>query len=205
MHTKHAIGFDYGGVIGGSKFNFTERICQAIEVSPAEYRQVYFSHNYLMNTGKISDWKEFWPIVLKELDRLNKLDQAMLITNTAAKILSEVDENILEYVSELRARGFSVGLLSNAARDFGLMLRQQKLDQLFDAFLISAEIGLQKPNPDAFKLLAKKLNCNLSDLIFIDDAEVSLSTASVCGFTPILFKSYEQMKSDLEQLLQKSS
>ncbi|MBU0576483.1 HAD-IA family hydrolase [Patescibacteria group bacterium] len=200
MKTK-AIGFDYGGVIGGIGNNFTESICGVLNIPKEEYREIYFSHNYLINTGKVSTWKEFWPIVLDKLGKRNKLDEVLKISNSVTYSYTDFDQLILSYISDLRSRGYKTGLLSNATKEVGRILRLEGLDKYFDSFFISAEIGLQKPDPQTFELLATSLEVSINNLIFIDDAEKSLSTADICGYTPVLFKSFEQMKEEVEKLL----
>ena len=80
------------------------------------------------------------------------------------------------------------------------MIKQLGVENHFDAFLFSAEIGLQKPDVAAFRCLATALEVDVHDLIFIDDAEASLQTAAQAGFTPILFKSAEQLRGELKDL-----
>ena len=61
-----ALGFDYGGVIGGIGVfgnNFTDQVCEVLNISPENYRKVYFSHNRSINTGKITTWRDFLDFV----------------------------------------------------------------------------------------------------------------------------------------------
>ena len=60
--------------------------------------------------------------------------------------------------------------------------------------------GYVKPEPKAFNTFIKDLGVAMDELVFIDDSEKSLSTAKECGYTPILFKSYEQLIAALQQL-----
>ncbi len=79
-------------------------------------------------------------------------------------------------------------------------MREKGLDKHFDVFHISAETALVKPEPDAFKHLANELGVEIKELVYIDDSEKSLSTSKECGFTPVLFESYEQLVNDLTRL-----
>ena len=198
-----AIGFDYGGVIGGGGKlgkRFTQTMCEILEISKEEYDQVYFSHNHLINTGKVATWKEFWTIVLKLWGKSDKLDEVMNYSNSISSDYAAFDQKILALISTLRSHHLKTGLLSNATIENGKALRSKGLQKYFDTFYISAEVGYQKPDPKAFQLFAKNLGVSLNELVFIDDAQKSLSTAKECGYTPILYRSYEQLINELGAL-----
>ena len=107
---------------------------------------------------------------------------------------------MVQLVDEIRAAGYKTGLLSNTTLEGGADMRRQGLDQHFDVFHISAETKLMKPQPAAFKHFADDLGVELAELIFIDDAEKSLSTAAECGFTPIFFKGRAELREQLQEI-----
>ncbi len=197
-----AIGFDYHGVIGGGGKTgavFSSAVCELLEISREQYNEVYFSNNHLLNTGEISSFAELLKIILNILGKSDKFDEVMKISERVNKDYTNIDPNIFDLLIKLRTDGYKLGLLSNATVESGNLLRSKGIDKYFDAFLISAEIGFQKPQVGAFQVLAKSLNVPISKLIFIDDSEKSLSTAKDCGFTPILFKNFVQLKEELKK------
>jgi putative hydrolase of the HAD superfamily len=201
--TYKAIGFDYGGVIGGVNtlgVNFTKKACELLEVDPDEYSDVYFSLNHLINLGEVATWPEFWKIFVDKLGKPEKLDALLQLNKVVDQDLLIVDQRMPLLIDQLRESGYRTGLLSNAAVQAGQHMREQGLDKHFDVFHISAETKLMKPNPRAFNKLANELQVNINELIFIDDAPKSLSTAVECGFTPILFTSFEKLLHDLTTL-----
>jgi putative hydrolase of the HAD superfamily len=111
-----------------------------------------------------------------------------------------VNQQVLSLIDGLRKKGYKVGLLSNATGEVAARIKGLGVAAHFDVFLFSIEIGLQKPDLAAFKHLAKSLGAELSELVFVDDATVSLEIAEAGGFTPILFKSYDQLVTDLTAL-----
>lgn len=197
-----AIGFDYAGVIGGSEVvgkSFTRTVCEELDMDIEEYRKVYFGMNNLINTGQKTP-KEFWQLFLDEVGKSNKLNQVLNIWDTFENKLLQVSDKMIQLVKNLRTNSYKVGLFSNATSEFGNTLRSMGLDKNFDVFLISGDIGLMKPNPEAFKIFVDKLEVAFEEFVFIDDAEKSLSTASECGFHPILFRSYEDLILQLQSL-----
>ena len=196
--TYTAIGFDWGGVLNGKPGKvFGEAVASILNVTFDEYRTAYFHHNTAFNTGEI-DTRELWRRVLEELGKVDQLDEVLAFSTESHKDSPNLD--VISLVDRLRDNGYKVGLLSNNTKENGEKIRASGLDRHFNVFHISAETGLTKPTPQAFDYFAEELGVTLNELIFIDDTEKSLSTASDIGFAPILFNNYEQLVSDLKQL-----
>lgn len=197
MHYK-AIGFDYGGVVKGRPGSFfTVKICKMLGITKEQYQDAYFRHNKKVNRGEIT-WTELWTQVLTELGHPDKVEAVMALSNSVFD--QKINNNVVSLVDRLRDKGYRVGLLSNNTTEAGQKMRELGIDKHFDVLHVSAETGLVKPEPDAFYHFAKALNVPIKELIFIDDAEKSLSTANQCGFIPILFESYDKLITQLDSL-----
>jgi len=191
-----AIGFDYGGVLNHSKPAMPGFV--KITGLPAEeLRAYYLQHNHLANVGNMS-YEELWTKVVTDLGQGDKA--AQIIEHLHQQHKNEFDTRMLDLVDEIRQRGYKTGLLSNNTKENGARLRKQGLDKHFDVFLISAEIGIQKPDPEAFHLLSEGLGVIPVQMIFVDDSESSLRLAKEIGYHPILFKNYEQFRVELIKL-----
>lgn len=202
MRKIKAIGFDFGGVVGGDPnigHEFTKASADLLGVTTKVWRKVYFSLNNLINTGKKSK-RDFWLRFLEEFDQADKIDQVLAQDLAMAQRYLVVNQQIISLIDQLREKGYKVGLLSNASGEVASNIKALNLADHFDSFLFSAEIGLQKPDPKSFKQLAQSLGVEIEQLVFIDDAEPSLAKAEETGFTPILFKSYEKLLADLKSL-----
>lgn len=70
---------------------------------------------------------------------------------------------------------------------------------LFHPVLLSCEIGVQKPNPEAFIILLNILQVMPSDVIFIDDRAQNVEAAKDLGIDSIQFFNANQLKDDLEK------
>ncbi len=196
-----AVGFDWGGVIKGRLgSDFTREASELIGVDIDDFRQAYFAHNKDVNRGDI-DWLELWNRVLGDLGKAEFVDRILAINQERSTNLPEqINYKMINLVDSLKLKGYKVGLLSNNTLRAGIELRELGIDRHFDVFHISAETRLVKPEPEAFDLLAKELGIEMSEFIFIDDAEKSLSTAKECGFTPVKFESLEKLLHDLRVL-----
>lgn len=195
-----AVGFDYGGVINGEPGSvFTKRFCQFVGVSEEGYKKAYFLHNRSFNAGKPITERELWSRVLNELGKSEKLDAVMVFVEDM-RVNKSLNQSVLDLVDSIRKKGYKTGLLSNNSVEAAMVMRSTGIDSHFDVFMVSAVIGLMKPDPSLYNLFAKELDIQMSELIFIDDSQRSLSSAQECGYTPIHFTDYENLIASLENL-----
>lgn len=87
--------------------------------------------------------------------------------------------------------------LKGLSRIYGI----EENPDLFDVVVISAEVGCQKPQPEIFDILFKKLDLKPSEVIFIDDTLKSLEGADKIGYIPVLYKDNKTLKSELSSIL----
>lgn len=191
-----AIGFDYGGVLNKSK-SALPGIAEIINIPKEELLKVYYQNNTLANIYNMS-YEDLW---VKILTDLGHADKAQAAVDHMHKVWDySLNHQMLELIDEIRSKGFKTGFLSNNTKENGDKLRNEGLEKYFDCFLISAEIGYQKPAKEAFNLLLEGLQILPQELVFIDDSLSSLSQAGQIGYTPILFTGYENLKSELVNL-----
>lgn len=202
MPHYRAIGFDYGGVIGNPHKQgggFKHDVCKLLEISREEYNRYYFSMNHLMMLGELNSWEEFWRLFLKRQGKEDKLSELLVLNQRTEDGLKVVDDRVLGLVTRLKLN-YRVGLLSNTTLVGADSIRKLGVAEQFDIFHASAETKLMKPEPKAYQFFAKELGVDITELVFIDDAEKSLSTAEECGFTPILYTGYDDLVKKLKKL-----
>lgn len=108
---------------------------------------------------------------------------------------------LLAWIGELRQH-YKTALLSNIGRDsLERRFTPDELNNLFDITVISADVGLLKPNPDIYKLTAEKLDLEPSDCVFLDDRQDHVAGARAAGMQAIWYQSFHQAKAELEKLL----
>ena len=194
-----AVGFDYGGVLyGHTGPSFNRAIIQVLDVDEDTFRAAYFRYNKAVNRDEIT-WPELWKHVLDELGKSDKLN-AVLEIDQKFHAAGTINQDVLRLTDKLRQQGYKVGLLSNNNAVLTSRLKQMGLVEHFDTINVSAITGLVKPEAEAFRRFAHDLAVDLHKLIFIDDSPMSLSTANECGFTPVLFETYDKLVNDLEHL-----
>ena len=110
-----------------------------------------------------------------------------------------LEEGMLDAVLAAREAGFKTGLLSNS---WGLTgYPRERFKELFDVVVISAEVGMRKPQPEIFTFTTEKLGVESSRAIFVDDHPGHLKAALALGMTTVLHRSPAETIPELEQLL----
>jgi HAD superfamily hydrolase (TIGR01509 family) len=134
------------------------------------------------------------------LDELSKLAN-MPIDGVKQEINRNVaDDELFEYIGSLKPK-YKIGMLSNAAANRLEKLFSPKQTALFDAIILSYEVGIVKPDEIAYEMIAKKLKVNVEECVFIDDQEKHCIGARRSGMDAILYKGFNDMKPKLEEIL----
>lgn len=83
-----------------------------------------------------------------------------------------------------------LGLITNASDS---VLQRQRIEasgmrELFQEILIAGEIGLSKPDPEIFQLMAEKLNVPPEDCLFVGDSvQYDIIGAASAGMSTVLY------------------
>jgi putative hydrolase of the HAD superfamily len=112
---------------------------------------------------------------------------------------SRPDEQMLEAVRRARAAGIRTGLVSNSwgTRRYP----RDVLAELFDAVVISGEVGLRKPAPEIYALGAELIGLAPADCVFVDDLGVNLAPAAELGMATVHHRDAARTIPELERLL----
>jgi epoxide hydrolase-like predicted phosphatase len=138
--------------------------------------------------GKISE-EEYWQRIAPRLG----LQTSEAVRGFRHELYGGVraDARMVGLVRELRRR-YRTGLLSNAsAREPARLVERYGLDGLFDVVVLSAAVGLAKPDPAIYRLALERLGTVAEATVFVDDYEPNVAAAEAMGFQGIHFSGYE--------------
>jgi putative hydrolase of the HAD superfamily len=94
----------------------------------------------------------------------------------------------LELARALR-RSHRVSVLSNADLSLrGRLERDLELGDLFDDVVVSAEVGMAKPEPEIFRMAARRLGVPVEACVFVDDLDLNVDAARKVGMSGVHFR-----------------
>jgi len=88
-----------------------------------------------------------------------------------------------DLIRELRGRGLKTALLSNSWDVTGYP--REDFPALFDAVVISGEVGMRKPESRIFQHTVGLLGVEHRECVFVDDIAVNITAAEALGMTGI--------------------
>jgi len=93
----------------------------------------------------------------------------------------------LDLARGLRGR-YKLSVLSNADMSLRERLQRDGLLPLFDDVVISAEVGLAKPEAAVFRMAAERLGLPPAECVFVDDWDKNVEAAREVGMCAVLFR-----------------
>lgn len=112
-----------------------------------------------------------------------------------------LNEPLVEQIKRLRQAGYRTGLLSNFTDDARHVWTEvYPFIQYFDGMVISAEVGLLKPDPQIYYLAAESLGVAVTEALFIDDFAENIEGAKAVGMQTLHFVDPEAAQRELTAL-----
>jgi epoxide hydrolase-like predicted phosphatase len=101
-------------------------------------------------------------------------------------------------VTAAREAGVRTGLITNS---WGMGIYERAPLDLFDATVISGDVGLHKPQPEIYRLGAERIGVAPERCVFVDDLRENVAGAEAVGMTAILHREPPATIAELERLL----
>ena len=195
-----AVIFDLGGVLLRTE-NRTprEHLATSLGMTYDELSQVIFNSESarLATVGKVTT-QTHWEKVQETLS---------LSPDEFSRVPTEfwggdyLDENLVEYLRTLRAN-YRTALLSNAWDDLrGMVESRWKIADVFDEIIISAAVGVAKPDPRIYRITIERLGVAPQESVFVDDFIENVEAARAAGLYAIHFQDSDQARIELKTLL----
>jgi epoxide hydrolase-like predicted phosphatase len=193
-----AVYFDLGGVILRTEDKSPRlELAKSLGLDYDGIEKVVFGEASIPATlGSISA-QEHWRNVLHTLG---------LPESEAARVEEtfyggdRLDRELLGFLRSLRPAR-KVGLISNAWSSLREWIVSQKFEDVFDEMIISAEVGMGKPDAGIYHYALEKLGVVPAEAVFVDDMPVNIEAARALGLHGVLFQNREQTITDVNRLL----
>lgn len=112
-----------------------------------------------------------------------------------------LDTELVETIQALRPR-YRTALLSNGWSHLRLWIEKiWNIADAFDEIIISAEVGAAKPDARVFRLALERLGVSPAEALFVDDFPENVEGARAVGMHAILFRSADQVREEMELVL----
>lgn len=201
MVAIEAVIWDLGGVLVRT-FDRSWRSNWEAELSLGEYEleRAVFGNRSSRRAGiGQGNSEDVWA----EVGRTFALDQARL-----AQLREDfwrgdsLDAELLSYIRGLRPR-YKTGMITNAWPETRQLIEEEwELAPLFDAIVVSAEVGIAKPDSAIYRLALEQLAVAPQAAIFVDDFSENVAAARELGMQAVKFEDRAQAIQDLDRILE---
>ena len=189
-----AVIFDFGGVFTDSPFHAFSAYAATIGASDQQVTDIVFG-GYAVDSDHPWHRVERGEISLeKARDDIMALGRAQGLQVDIWEVFMAMAENggglrqeLVDYVSRIRASGLATGIITNNVLEFRDHWRGMlPVDNLFDFVVDSSEVGLRKPNPAIFEAALEIGGFSAEEVIFLDDFEGNVIAAEALNIRSIL-------------------
>jgi putative hydrolase of the HAD superfamily len=142
--------------------------------------------------ARLAVWTEFFREALHRSGGTGSADAARRAARHAlAPRNYRCYPDVRSCLARLRAAGHQTALVSNFDQWLHDILDAHGLSAFFDTVVVSAEVGVQKPDLEIFALSCARLNRRPGDCVFVGDSiTVDVRGSAAAGMSPVLIDRY---------------
>jgi putative hydrolase of the HAD superfamily len=143
-------------------------------------------------TGQLGDLRSTLIAVCGRLGinpTLDQLDAAVALRISHERDVLRPRDGVIDVLAGLRARGFSVGIITDCSTELPELWPSLPYSRQVDAVVFSCQAGYRKPHPSLYHDAAARLGVDPSRCLYVGDGGSSeLTGASAVGMTAVLLK-----------------
>jgi putative hydrolase of the HAD superfamily len=184
--TIKAVFFDLGGVILRTEYQAPrQRLAERFGMDYEDIDKIVFGSDTATRAsiGKIGE-EEHWRNVMKTLKLPASEYERVREEFFAGDV---IDHEILNFLRSIKPR-VRTGLISNAWNGLRNYIMREKFDNAFHHMVISAEVGVAKPDPKIFHIALEQLQVQAKEAVFVDDFIENIVACEKVGMKGIHFK-----------------
>lgn len=183
---------------GGHGVEITDRIAEKLGVSPERAFELLDIGWTLYANGTITEAK-FWSMLEEAYGKPIPAEKRNIWNDWQAM---QPKPEMLDFVSDLKRQGLTVGLLSNVIPFTMDQIRDHGVYDAFDFAVLSAEIGVGKPDDAIYQAALDKMpTVRPEEVVFVDDLAPFLEPAKKLGMEVVHAQSSEQVIADVSAYL----
>lgn len=197
-----AVIFDLGGVIVRTEYQAPrQRLAERFGMDYDEIDKIVFgggpnSSAAKASVGEITE-EEHWLNVMKLLKQPASEYERIRDEFFGGDV---IDHEILDFLRSIKPK-YKVGLISNAWSGLRDYIVREKFDDVFDHMVISAEVGVAKPDAKIYHIALEQLQVQADEAVFVDDFIENIEACEELGMEAIHFKNSKSAIQQLKELL----
>ena len=141
--------------------------------------------------------EEFEHLLSAALAQEGSTVEAQGLVQTMLADLSIYEDSMTSLVTRAHAAGIRTALLSNS---WGHDYDRSDWHEMFDAVVISGEVGMRKPEREIFELTVHRIGLPAGECVFIDDIPHNVAAAAEAGLVGIVHRTFDETAGELEAL-----
>ena len=195
-----AVIFDFGGVLVRTEDAGGRRKWERqLGLSPGELEwQVFASEVAQRSMIGQATQRDVWSDIATRYGLDDKALQQMRRDFWSG---DRLDERLVQFLRGLRPR-YKTAILSNAWPGARRMFTEHfQLHEVVDAFIISSEEGVAKPDPRIYQIALQRLDVQPHEAIFVDDFPENVAGAQQLGIIAVLFRDTDQAIAEVQRHL----
>jgi putative hydrolase of the HAD superfamily len=197
QRTKKALLVDFGGVLTSEIWSSFAEFCAQRGLDPDAAKRLFRENPEALAALRGLETGELEPAEFeRRFGQLLGTDAEGLIEGMFATL--QPSEPMIAAVHRARESGVPTGLISNS---WTTDHYTSEIRALFDVAVISAEVGLHKPEPEIYELAAEQLGVAPEDCVFVDDLRENCAGAEAVGMTAVLHRDTVETITRVEELL----
>lgn len=197
--TIRAVFFDFGGVIMRTEYQAPrQHLAERFRMDYDDIDKAVFGSESARraSVGEITE-EAHWLEVLKRFRR----PAAEMKTFKDEFFGGDViDRQLVEAIRSMRGK-VHTGLISNAWSGLREFITREKIIDVFDTVVISAEVGVVKPSAGIYEVALQQAGVKAKEAIFVDDVAANIDACEKIGMKGILFKEPQEVLAQLNRLL----
>lgn len=197
--TIKAVFFDLGGVIVRTEYQAPrQHLAESLGMDYDDIEKIVFGSGSAVraSVGEI-DEEEHWRNVMKTL-KLPASEYPRVREEFFAGDV--IDREIVDFLRSIKPK-VRTGVISNAWSGLRNYIVREKFDDAFHHMVISAEVGVAKPDPRIYHIALEQLQVQAKEAVFVDDVLENIEACQQVGMKGIHFRSPETALKQLKGLL----
>lgn len=141
--------------------------------------------------------REFHERIVKAVDARISREEFFAIYND----IFWLNAPALEVLKRVKATGSKLLLLSNTDSErFEFVRKKFSRILIFDAYVLSYELGLTKPEPGIYREAARRAGCAADECVFVDDLPENVEAAMKLGMAGVVYRPATDLAAALGEL-----